>query len=140
MPQHLTVHHPLPALNETHNLVYSFTESPQADLIHRGKVALVNGVAEVNIDVASKTTEGTFVLLCGDVQCFTTNETDWCPIRGSVSGNILTIVAQDNTCTDTISWMVIGERKDQHMLDTDWTDDEGHVINEPLKPVEDNEE
>ena len=132
--------HPLPSLNETHELVYSFTESPQADLIHRGKVALVNGVAEVNIDVASKTTEGTFVLLCGDVQCFTTNETDWCPIRGSVSGNILTIVAQDNTCTDTISWMVIGERKDQHMLDTDWTDDEGHVINEPLKPVEDNEE
>ena len=132
--------HPLPSLNETHELVYSFTESPQADLIHRGKVALVNGVAEVNIDVASKTTEGTFVLLCGDVQCFTTNETDWCPIRGSVSGNILTIVAQDNTCTDTISWMVIGERKDQHMIDTDWTDDEGHVINEPLKPVEDNEE
>ena len=132
--------HPLPSLNETHNLVYSFTESPQADLIHRGKVALVNGVAEVNIDVASKTTEGTFVLLCGDVQCFTTNETDWCPIRGSVSGNILTIEAQNNTCTDTISWMVIGERKDQHMLDTEWTDDEGHVINEPLKPVEDNEE
>jgi hypothetical protein len=57
-------------------------------------------------------------------------------IRGSVTGNILTIEAQDNTCTDTISWMVIGERKDQHMLDTEWTDDEGHVINEPLKPVE----
>ena len=134
------IDHPLPELNETHNLVYSFTESPQADLIHRGKVALVNGAAEVNIDVASKTTEGTFVLLCGDVQCFTTNETDWCPIRGSVSGNILTIEAQDNTCTDTISWMVIGERKDQHMLDNDWCDDEGHVINEPLKPVVEEEE
>jgi hypothetical protein len=34
-----------------------------------------------------------------------------------------------------ISWMVIGERQDKHMYDTDWTDDNGKVIVEPLKPV-----
>jgi hypothetical protein len=27
--------------------------------------------------------------------------------------------------------MVIGERKDQHMYDTTWTDDDGKVIVEP---------
>jgi hypothetical protein len=31
--------------------------------------------------------------------------------------------------------MVIGERKDKHMLDTEWTDDDGKVIVEPLKPT-----
>jgi hypothetical protein len=29
--------------------------------------------------------------------------------------------------------MVIGERKDQHMLDTEWTDENGKVIVEPDK-------
>ena len=78
-------------------------------------------------------TEGTFVLLNTNTQCFTSNESGWTAIKGSVSGNILTITAQDNTCTDTISWMVVGERCDQHMKDTDWTDENGRVITEPEK-------
>ena len=51
-----------------------------------------------------------------------------------MDGNILTIEAQDNTCTDSISWMVVGERQDQHMYDTDWTNENGKVIVEPLIP------
>ena len=81
--------------------------------------------------------EGTFVLLNREIQVFTSNETGWTAVKGSVTGNTLTITAQDNTCTDTISWMVIGERKDQHMIDTDWTDENGKVIVEPLKETED---
>ena len=131
------IEHPLPALKETHNLVHSFIEGPKADLIYRGKVALIAGRAEVNIDTAATMTEGTFELLCRDVQCFTTNETDWSPVRGSVTGNILTIECQSNTSTATISWMVIGERKDKHMYDTEWTDSSGRPIVEPLKnPVQ----
>ena len=127
--------HPLPALNETHNLVHSFIEGPQADLIYRGRVSLVAGKATVNIDTASTMTEGTFELLCRDVQCVTSNETDWSPVRGSVVGNILTIECQDVKSTATISWVVIGERQDKHMMDTEWTDDDGKVIVEPLKPI-----
>jgi hypothetical protein len=127
------IDHPLPAKTETHHLVHSFIEGPQADLIYRGRAELVDGTATVNIDTAAGMTEGTFVVLCGDVQCFTSNESGWTAVKGSVSGNTLTITAQDNTCADTISWMVVGERKDQHMIDTDWTDDEGHVIVEPAK-------
>ncbi len=56
-------------------------------------------------------------------------------MKGFVSGNTLTITAQDNTCTDTISWMVVGERKDAHMVAADWTDGNGKVIVETLKPV-----
>jgi len=127
--------HPLPELNETHHLVHSFIEGPQADNIYRGQVTLEDGVALVDLDVAARMTEGTFVLLNTNISCFTSNETDWTPVRGSVSGSTLTIEAQDNTSTATVSWMVVGERHDQHMLDTEWTDENGRVITEPLKPV-----
>jgi hypothetical protein len=130
------IDHPLESKKDTHHLVHSFIEGPQADLIYRGKVDLVGGTATINIDTAANITDGTFVLLNREVQCFTTNETGWTAIKGSVSGNILTITAQDNTCTDTISWMVIGERKDPHMYGIDWTDNDGKVITEPLKPEE----
>jgi hypothetical protein len=132
------IDHPLPAKTETHHLVHSFIEGPQADLIYRGRVALVDSTATVDIDIAAGMTDGTFVALCEDVQCFTSNESGWAAVKGSVSGNTLTITAQDNACTDTISWMVVGERKDPHMLDaaTDWTDSQGKVIVEPAKPAE----
>jgi hypothetical protein len=129
------IEHPLPEKSTTHQLVHSFIEGPQADLIYRGKVTLVNGVASVNIDTSATMTEGTFEALCREVQCFTTNESGWTAIRGKVTGNILTIQAQDSTCTDEISWMVIGERQDKHMMDTEWTDENGKVIVEPLKPI-----
>jgi hypothetical protein len=128
------IEHPLPEKSATHQLVHSFIEGPQADLIYRGKVVLVEGKAFVNIDAAATMTEGTFEVLCREVQCFTTNESGWTAVRGKVTGNILTIEAKDADCSDEISWMVIGERQDPHMMETDWTDDNGKVIVEPLKP------
>ena len=104
--------HPLPALKDTKDLSHSFIEGPQCDNIYRGKIDLVDGTATVNLDTKSNMTEGTFVVLNRDVQCYTTNETGWTNVKGSVSGNTLTITAQDNSCTDTISWMVVGERQD----------------------------
>ena len=129
------IDHPLEAKKDTHHLVHSFIEGPQADLIYRGRVTLSGGSASVNVDTASDMTDGTFVALCRDVQCFTSNETGWTAVKGVVSGNTLTITAQDNSCTDTISWMVIGERQDPHMKDslTDWTDSDGKIIVEPAK-------
>ena len=85
-------------------------------------------------------TDGTFVVLCRDVQSFTTNESGWTAVRSSVSGNTLTIEAQDATCTDSISWMVVGERQDDHMMDTGWTDENGKAIVEPLNPEPEEEE
>ena len=130
------IDHPLDSKKDTHNLVHSFLEGPQADLIYRGTVDLVDGVANVNIDTASGMTDGTFVLLCREVQSFTTNESGWTAVKSSVSGNVLTIEAQSNTCTDSISWMVVGERQDQHMYEAGWTDENGKVIVEPLIPAE----
>jgi hypothetical protein len=129
------IEHPLPSKSATHQLVHSFIEGPKCDLIYRGKIDLVDGKATVNIDTDSTMTEGTFEALCATVQCFTSNESGWGAIRGKVVGNILTIEAQDVASTDSVSWMVIGERKDLHIMDTDWTDENGRPIVEPLKPV-----
>ena len=128
------IRHPHPSKKYTHDLQHSFIEGPQCDNIYRGKVDLVAGSATVNIDTVSNMTDGTFVLLNRDVQCFTTNETGWTAIKGSVTGNLLTIVAQDNTCTDTISWMVVGERQDDKIKspEMDITDADGKLIVEPL--------
>jgi hypothetical protein len=114
-------------------LVHSFIEGPQADLIYRGKLTLVNGKAQANIDEVSTMTEGTFEALCRDIQCFTTNESGWDLVKGKVTGNVIYIESQNANSIDEISWMVIGERKDKHMLETEWTDENGKVIVEPLK-------
>ena len=127
------IDHPLPSKKDTHHLVHSFTESPRADLIYRDKVTLVDGSATVNIDTVAGMTDGTFVLLCDDVQCFTSNESDWKAVKGSVAGNILTIECEDSNSTADISWMVIGDRKDKHIMETDWTDENGKPIVEPEK-------
>ena len=127
------IDHPLPSKKNTHHLVHSFIEGPQADNIYRGKIQLVNGKATINLDQAARMTEGTFIILNGNIQCFTSNESGWTAVKGIVEGNILTIEAQDANCADTISWLVVGERIDQHMLDTEWTDENGKVITEPLK-------
>jgi hypothetical protein len=120
--------HPLPSKKDTHHLFHSMIEGPQCDNIYRGKVTLSSGAATVNLDTVSNMTEGTFVLLNRDVQCFTTNETGWGAIKGSVSGNILTISAQDGSSTDTISWMVVGERQDDAVKKSNSTDSDGHLV------------
>jgi hypothetical protein len=135
--------HPHPSKADTHKLVHSFIEGPQADNIYRGVATLVNGTATINLDTESGMTEGTFILLNTNISCFTSNESDWDAVKGSVSNNILTISCQNSSSTATISWLVVGERHDQHMIDTDWTDENGRVIVEPtnqeagLPPAED---
>jgi hypothetical protein len=128
------IRHPLPE-RDGYDLVHSFVEGPQADLIYRGVVTLVGGQAIVNIDTAGRMTDGTFEALCTNVQSFTSNESNDDCVRGSVSGNVLTITSSNAASTASISWMVIGERKDQHMIDTEWTDENGRVITEPLTEV-----
>lgn len=125
------IDHPLKP--DTHHLVHSFVEAPQADNIYRGKAQLVGGQATVNLDDAGRMSEGTFLALNGNIQCFTSNEGGWTQVRGTISGNVLTIEAQDSACADMVSWLVIGERHDQHMIDTEWTDENGRVITEPEK-------
>ena len=127
--------HPHPSKADTHDLVHSFVESNRAGLVYDGEVDLVAGAATIDMDELVGMTSGTWVLLTRDPHVFTSNETGWSPVRGTVSGATLTIECQDNTSTDTESYMVVAERQDAHMTtaETDWTDEEGRPIIEPLR-------
>lgn len=127
------IDHPLPALTKTHHLVHSFVEAPDASNLYAGMVQLSNGVAVVNIDTAHRMTEGTFEALNNPQSWSSSNESGYAPVKSSLSGNLLTIECQDQTSSDTVYYEVRGIRKDQHMIETEWTDESGRVITEPLK-------
>ena len=129
--------HPHPSKADTHDLVHSFVESNRAGLVYDGEVDLVAGVATIDMDELVGMTSGTWVILTRDPHVFTSNETGWDAVRGTVSGATLTIECQDNTSTDTVSYMGVAERQDAHMTsaDTEWTDDDGRPIIEPLQEV-----
>ena len=129
------IQHPLAELSETTDLVHSFVEAPDASNLYAGMVQLTDGVAIVNIDTAHRMTEGTFVALNHVQSWSSSNESGYAPVKCSISGNLLTIECQDTNSTDTVYYEVRGIRKDQHMIDTDWTDNEGRVITEPPKRV-----
>ena len=130
------IDHVLPEMESTHDLYHSFVESSEAMLIYRGKTELVNGQATIQMDDEIGLTSGTFELLVRDTQVYTTNETSWDRVRGSINGSTLTIECEDSDCTDVISWLVVGERCDKHMMETSWTDDDGRPILEREKPPE----
>ena len=132
--------HPLEDKKDTHHLLHSFIEGPRADLIYRGVIELTDGSAQVNVDTASGMTEGTFVALNRCAQAFINNETNWDAIRGSVTGNVLTIESNDSASTASVSWMVVGERCDPTIMEVDITNSDGTLILEPLKGSLDNPE
>jgi hypothetical protein len=129
------ISHPLPEKTDTHYLVHSFIEGPKADLVYSGMIRLVSGYAHINIDAVSGMTTGTFEVLCRDVRRSTTNESGFAKIRSEFYGSSLHIYAESQDCGDEIFWQVIGERKDPHMYETSWTDEEGHVVVEPKKAI-----
>ena len=121
-----------PVKGGTNRLAHSCIESPKADLIYRGKTALVAGIATVDINTTNEMSDGTFEALVDNVQCFTTNETGWTAIKGSVTGGSLTIQAKTASCTDTISWMVVGERKDIKSITVEYQGDKTTSPNRDL--------
>jgi hypothetical protein len=119
------IQHPL---KDESYLIHSAIEGPNADLLYRGTSKLENGLSVINLDTESRMTNGTFEALTTNVQCFTSNETSWSPVRGKVEGNILTIECQNSSSTDMISWMVVAQRNDESLLNNDGTDDNGKLI------------
>ena len=127
--------HPLESKHDTHRLVHSFVEAPQADLIYSGMVTLgESGHAVVNIDEVSGMTPGTFKRLCRDVRYTTQNEGGFTAVRSSFQEDTSTLIiqAQSTDCRDLIFWQVLGERKDETIMRSSITDDRGRLIVEPL--------
>jgi len=120
--------HPLPSMEDSHRLVHSFIEGPNADLIYRGESTLTNGSSTINIDQVSNMTQGTFQALTRDVQLFTTNLSSWDSVKGSVDGNIITIESENPESNASASWIVVAERNDRTFIESNLTNDEGVFI------------
>ena len=90
----------------------------------------------MDLDTAAGMSAGTWVLLCRDPMAMVINATGFASVRGSVSGSTLTITCEEGTCTDSVSWLVAAERQDDAIKAQSSTDEDGHLIIEPLQVEE----
>jgi hypothetical protein len=125
------IDHPLKP--DTHHLVHSFVEGPQADNLYRGVIDLHNGRATIDLDDWFGMTPGTFLALNRDIQAFVNNADTWDNVRAKVMGSHLVIECQNPESNAKVSWLVIGERQDKEIHESSLTDDHGKVIVEPPK-------
>ena len=135
LAKNFTIDHPLLDMKrQGRKLKHASVESPRLDLIYRDTINLEDGEAHINIDNMFHMTEGTFESLSNNPSVFVTNQTDWDPVRATIDteyGNILHIFCKNQLSSATISFLVIAERKDNGVMDSDMTDNNGHFIPEP---------
>lgn len=127
--------HPLhPGTNR--RLVHSFVEGPRCDLIYRGIARLQQGrcVVDLNKECVhspeSVMEDGTFEALCANPQYYLQNMDGFDRVRATISGATLTIVCENPTSMDQISWMVVAERKDANVKKWERTNADGFLITE----------
>jgi hypothetical protein len=126
------IDHPLDPANK--DLYHGFVEAPRYDLIYRGTVKLKNGRADVNIDTASNMSEGTFAALTQNAEIVSLyNKTSYDRVIGSsIQNNRFVIYCENTESTDTVHWVVIAERNDPYIRNSEAakTDPDGHLIPE----------
>ena len=132
------IQHPL-SENENERLCHSFIEGPRCDNIYSGKKQLINGIVTVNLDnecvesVDCGMTQGTFEALNKNTRVYLQNNNSFDRIRGTINGNILTIICENTQSNDVIDWMVMGERKDKFIKEWARTNTNGSMITEYTK-------
>jgi hypothetical protein len=135
LAKNFTIDHPLTVMKEQgRSLKHASVEAPRLDLMYRDTINLDNGNAYINLDEAFHMTNGTFASLCCNPSVFVTNESDWDPVRGSMDSdcdNILHIVCKNEQSCARVSFLVIAERKDSGVLESDMTDAAGRFVPEP---------
>jgi hypothetical protein len=115
-------------------LVHSFVEGPRCDLIYRGKAALSNGKATVDLNtecVASPDcamSDGTFQALCANPEVFLQNNETFDRVVGSVAGATLTITCENAVSHANVAWMVVAERQDPHIKEWNRTNASGYLV------------
>jgi hypothetical protein len=121
-------------LEEEKRLRHSFIEGPRYDNIYRNKVRLTKGKATVNLDTdcvspgGQTMTPGTWEKLNRNPDIFLQNLEGWSRLKGNITGSTLEIKCEDENCMDLVSWMVVAERQDGHVMNSNMSDDEGRLI------------
>lgn len=109
--KHFCIPHPLPELSSKKKLYHTSVESPQANLIYRGRAALSGGKGVVDLDEASRMSPGTINMLANmaGADVFVTNKTSFARVRAEVFMSQLTITCEDDSDIE-VAWMVVAER------------------------------
>ena len=89
------------------------------------------GTTSILLDDEYNLIPGTWNALCRNPQVWVTSSDGWTQCKGSVENGVLKILAKDSSCNETVDWLVISERNDKHMYESDWTDSNGRPILEP---------
>jgi len=95
-------------------LVYMSTEAPKAGIEDWGSIRLLNGQAEVDLDISAGQMSGTFAALTQRAIVVSVNNLD-SHIRvraGRITDGKFTIFADDPECDDEVTWHVKAERAD----------------------------
>lgn len=121
-------------LDPAKNLIHACVEAPRADLMYSGTVKLNKGKAIVSIDTASCPKSpmkiGTFEALTRNPRVYLQNNDGWTAVKGKVVGGTLEIEAQSKGSDDEIQWLIIAERKDEGIMRSRTTNDEGYLMTE----------
>ena len=116
---------PHPTKGGDWRLRHSFIEGPTCDNIYRGTVTINGSSATVDLDTVSNMTDGTWEALNTNVWSMVGSSGN--AVTWSLSGKTLTISGPDGA---VCNWMVIGERKDQAIIDSSLTDTNGKLVTE----------
>jgi hypothetical protein len=103
-------------LNKNKWLYHTSIEGPQADLIYRGKLNLINGEGNSNIDISSRLTNGTFNALTRNPQLFLQNNDSFDRIKGKIENGNVYVVSENENSSASVDWTVIAERCDTEIL------------------------
>jgi hypothetical protein len=129
------IEHPL-KLNKW--LYHGCIEGPRFDNIYRGKKLIIEGKAEVDIDKECNTTggmtSGTFTALNTNHQLYLQNNQTYDIVKGTINNSIITIECENTTDEIEVDWLVVGERHDEHVINTPLTDSDGNLICEHEMP------
>jgi hypothetical protein len=121
-------------LDSSKKLIHASVEAPQLDLIYSGKVKLNKGQAVVDIDSSScpnsPMTQGTFQKLTRNPRVYLQNNDGFTAVKGMVKGGTLEIQAQSKGSDDVIDWLIVAERRDECVMSSSTTTDEGHLKTE----------
>jgi hypothetical protein len=113
-------------------LYHGCIEGPRFDNIYRGKKLIKNGKCEIDIDKECNTTggmtPGTFTALNINYQLYLQNIQTYDEVKGSINGSIISIECENTTDEIEVGWMVVGERHDEHVINTPLTNNDGNLV------------
>jgi len=104
------------------------TSAPRYEVVFRGKVTMDGETKTVNIGSSSHLAAGTFEELVQNAEVTSLqNKNGFTRVKaGDISGAEFTITAEES-CSDDIVWVVMGERKDDHVDKLGHTDSAGRL-------------